>query len=244
MFKIKNNGSNSLELILTPEQITIQKEEVEAVIGYKNTESHFSEIINEILNALPEKIEPCAGYVLIDKIDYPDKKSIRLQDVVLNTGPIVTSQLKNAESMFLFLATIGGKMEKWIDELRKEGELAYSYIADIIASAAAEKTADFIHDYIAEEMKKYYKGVSNRYSPGYCDWNVSEQHKIFSFFPKDFCGVTLKESALMTPIKSISGIIAAGEKIKWKDYLCDTCNARDCTYRIKNKQNKNQQRKS
>ncbi|MGK9367435.1 vitamin B12 dependent-methionine synthase activation domain-containing protein [Melioribacter sp. Ez-97] len=235
MFTIKNDTANSLELNLAPEQITIKKEEVESVIGYKNPGHHFSEIINEILNEFPEKIEPRAGYVFIDKINYPDKKSIRLQDVVLNAGPIVTSQLKNAEAMFIFIATIGGKMEKWIDELRKEGELAYSYIADIIASAAAEKTADFIHDYIAEEMKKYNMGVSNRYSPGYCDWQVSEQHKIFSFFPKNFCGVTLKESALMTPVKSISGIIAAGKKVKWNDYLCDTCKARDCTYRIKNK---------
>lgn len=240
MFTIKKNGSNSLELHLAPEQITVQKEEIDSLIGYKNTEHHFSEIITQILSTLPQKITPRAGYVIINSIDYPDKKSIRLQDVILNTEPIVTSQLKNADLMFVFLATIGDKMEKWVEELRSEGELANSYIADLIASAAAEKTADFIHDYITKEMKKNNMGVSNRYSPGYCNWHVSEQHKLFSFFPKNFCGVTLKESALMMPIKSISGIIAAGRKVEWSDYLCDTCKVKDCTYRIKNKQNKNQ----
>ncbi|WP_437346996.1 vitamin B12 dependent-methionine synthase activation domain-containing protein [Melioribacter sp. OK-6-Me] len=231
--------SKSIILDLEPQQITIQKEEIDSVIGYKNAEHHFSNIVNEILSLLTDKINPRAGYVIIDNINFPDKKSIQLNDTIFQTGPIVTSQLKNAELMFVFLATIGDKIEKWIEELRKEGELAYSYIADIIASAAAEKTADFIHDYITREMEKNNMGVSNRYSPGYCTWHVSEQHKLFSLFPKNFCGVTLKESALMVPIKSISGIIAAGNKVKWKDYLCDTCNVKDCTYRIKNKQKSN-----
>jgi hypothetical protein len=36
----------------------------------------------------------------------------------------------------------------------------------------------------------------------------------------------------MLPIKSISGVIGAGEKVKRMDYLCDRCGVKDCTYRI------------
>ncbi|MCK7538940.1 MAG: hypothetical protein MZV63_52410 [Marinilabiliales bacterium] len=47
--------------------------------------------------------------------------------------------------------------------------------------------------------------ITNRFSPGYCGWDVAEQHKLFSFFKDNFCGITLTESALMNPVKSVSG---------------------------------------
>ncbi|RPI00292.1 MAG: hypothetical protein EHM64_17280, partial [Ignavibacteriae bacterium] len=55
--------------------------------------------------------------------------------------------------------------------------------------------------------------------------------KLFSFLPKRFCGVALTESALMIPIKSISGIIGVGEHVNYKPYFCDECGRKDCTYK-------------
>jgi hypothetical protein len=37
----------------------------------------------------------------------------------------------------------------------------------------------------------------------------------------------------MMPIKSISGIIGVGREVKYREYLCDTCGVKDCTYRSK-----------
>jgi len=75
--------------------------------------------------------------------------------------------------------------------------------------------------------------MSNRYSPGYCNWNVAEQHKLFKLLPKDFCGVSLTESVLMQPIKSISGFIGVGEKIKYHHYKCKFCTQKQCIYKSK-----------
>jgi hypothetical protein len=60
---------------------------------------------------------------------------------------------------------------------------------------------------------------------------VEEQKKLFSFLPKEFCGVSLTDSALMIPIKSISGIIGVGKNVEYKQYFCDTCGRKDCTYK-------------
>ncbi|MHB8579979.1 MAG: vitamin B12 dependent-methionine synthase activation domain-containing protein [Ignavibacteriaceae bacterium] len=73
--------------------------------------------------------------------------------------------------------------------------------------------------------------ITNRYSPGYCNWNVSEQHLFFSLLPQNFCGITLTESSLMLPVKSISGIIGIGSNVKYSKYFCDKCGVKDCTYR-------------
>jgi len=73
--------------------------------------------------------------------------------------------------------------------------------------------------------------VSNRFSPGYCTWDVSEQHKLFQLLPKEFCGVSLSDSALMQPIKSISGFIGIGKNITYNHYKCKFCTQKNCTYK-------------
>ena len=76
--------------------------------------------------------------------------------------------------------------------------------------------------------------ISDRYSPGYCEWSVAEQQKLFSLLPENFCGISLSDSSLMTPIKSVSGIIGIGKDLKQKGYQCNWCNDQNCIYgRIK-----------
>jgi len=73
--------------------------------------------------------------------------------------------------------------------------------------------------------------LSNRYSPGYCGWPVSDQHILFSLFPEGFCGIELNGSALMTPLKSVSGVIGIGPALRREEYDCGICDMQDCVRR-------------
>jgi hypothetical protein len=82
--------------------------------------------------------------------------------------------------------------------------------------------------------------ITNRYSPGYCGWDVSEQHKLFRLIPDNFCGIRLTESALMDPVKSNSGIIGIGESVKMNPYTCSLCDLKECAYRkVREKKSQN-----
>jgi hypothetical protein len=81
--------------------------------------------------------------------------------------------------------------------------------------------------------------ITNRYSPGYCGWSVGEQHNLFSLIPYNYCGIRLTESALMDPVKSVSGIIGIGANVKSNPYTCKMCDMKDCIYR-KVKERKNE----
>ena len=70
--------------------------------------------------------------------------------------------------------------------------------------------------------------ISNSYSPGYCGWNVAEQHRLFALLPERPCGIELGRSALMKPEKSVSGIIALGREVEKRPYGCAICNRRNC----------------
>jgi cobalamin-dependent methionine synthase I len=93
---------------------------------------------------------------------------------------------------------------------------------------AVEKAMDAIQRKLAAKEGRIGKKLTNRFSPGYCDWPVGDQQQLFSLLPENFCGITLLETALMLPVKSVSGIIGIGEKVKYFDYPCKFCTMQKC----------------
>jgi cobalamin-dependent methionine synthase I len=115
--------------------------------------------------------------------------------------------------------------------LIRNNEMLHGYVYDIYGSLAVENAMEQIQNNLKIEMAKTGSGISNRYSPGYCGWMVSEQKKLFSLLPPGFCGITLSDSCLMQPIKSISGFIGIGPEIHHKAYTCEVCDSSQCLYR-------------
>ena len=106
-------------------------------------------------------------------------------------------------------------------------------IADALGSVIAEKCADEMELTLQESIDKLGWHHTNRFSPGYCGWNVSEQQRLFPLFDGHTCGITLTESSLMVPIKSVSGIIGLGREVRRLDYTCGLCDFKHCYKRQK-----------
>jgi hypothetical protein len=229
---------NVFEVSINYSDLRLDKKEIELTLGYLDNTipKHFSELIDEIISHLPDKCKIKAGYCIAE-IDKNKAKAdgLKASDKFFKMDKIVTGQLSKAEWIAFFVCTIGPGMEQWSKKCLEKGDPATAYLIDTVASNTVENVADSLHDLISREMDKKGLKVTNRYSPGYCDWSVSEQHLLFSFFPKNFCEITLTDSSLMLPIKSISGVVGIGKDVKWKEYLCDKCGMKDCTYRSKRK---------
>lgn len=236
---------NIFELQIPVEEVAVSEKDIFNEIGYGigEIDAHFSEIAKEITTAVPGKIKIKAGYRLVE-FKKPENKNngFLLDDVFFETHKIVTGQLKKSENAAIFVCTIGPDMEEWSKEAAVKGEPLESYFIDAAASAIAEKCADYIHAFISKKMERLGLKITNRYSPGYCQWSVSEQQKLFSLLPEGFCGIKLTESSLMKPVKSVSGIIGIGKDVKWNDYQCGTCGVKDCTYGQKKRAKENKQK--
>lgn len=173
-----------------------------------------------------------AEYRLFDEISFNhDEKCIDVEGVVFHVRPIVFSQIKNAGKIALFLCTAGEAIGEMSRRCMKEGDLLKGYIYDIIGSEVVENAADRMQEEIKARAATLEEKITNRFSPGYCGWDVAEQHKLFSFFKDNFCGITLTESALMSPIKSVSGIIGIGRDVRYAPYQCHHCEDKNCIYR-------------
>jgi hypothetical protein len=152
-------------------------------------------------------------------------------NVLLLSGEMITPAFEGASHCAVFAASIGEGVEKEGERLSSQGNILQGYFADLFGSAAAERAAEFVHERVREYAVSEGMGSGNRYSPGYCGWDVSDQHKLFSLFPAGFCGISLKDSSMMVPVKSVSGIIPLGAGVVHKPYLCAVCTRKGCIYK-------------
>ena len=143
-------------------------------------------------------------------------------------GKIILRQLRGAEAYALFICTSGVEFEAYQQRLKQKGDMVRVFIADALGSVIAEKTADQMERHLQDSIEKLHWQHTNRFSPGYCGWHVSQQQLLFPLFAGHTCGVTLTDSSLMVPIKSVSGIIGLGEKVRRLDYTCGLCDFKQC----------------
>jgi Vitamin B12 dependent methionine synthase, activation domain len=146
---------------------------------------------------------------------------------------MVASALKSSTGIAIFIGTCGDEVEKYSKKLINKGDTLEGFIVDLIGSEIAEWVAEYTHDLIEKKLLPSGMRTTNRYSPGYCNWPVSDQHQIFSLMENNNCGVSLNASSLMIPIKSVSGIIGLGKNVENKGYACSLCEADHCLYRDK-----------
>ena len=143
-------------------------------------------------------------------------------------GKIIMRQLRGSEAYALFICTSGTEYEAYLQRLKDNGDMVRVFIADALGSVIAEHCADQMEISVQESIDKLGWRHTNRFSPGYCGWHVSQQQLLFPLFGGQACGVSLTESSLMVPIKSVSGIIGLGEKVRKLDYTCGLCDFKQC----------------
>lgn len=215
-------------------QLDIGVARVEKFLGYPDGESHetIAPLISDILKDAERICEIKAEYSLFSNLKFDnEKKTICIGDVVFEVNKIVYSQLKKSDSIAVFLCTAGPEIVEKSREAMRAGDILTGYIYDLIGSAVADGAADLMQNFLEKSQTALGRKITNRYSPGYCDWNVSEQHKLFSLMPDNFCGISLNSSALMDPEKSVSGFIGTGFHVKYNSYICNLCDMKDCIYR-------------
>jgi hypothetical protein len=208
--------------------------QIERVIGYKQGESleTISELISEILKESETICTIKAEYRIFNDVHFNDAgKTVEINNLVFNIKKIVYSQIKRSESIAIFLCTAGEEIGIRSRKSMKDGDLLRGYIYDVVGSEIVEAAADLMQDELEKTMISSMKKITNRYSPGYCGWDVAEQHKLFKLIPDNYCGIRLNDSALMDPIKSVSGFIGIGMNVKRNSYTCKLCDMKDCIYR-------------
>lgn len=167
-------------------------------------------------------------YLFIPYYGEVNGNKITIDNKVLSTGKIITPFLKNSEQYILFVVTAGISFQNFQNEVHDSGDVFMEFLLDSIGSEIVEASVRYICDSVKRIAEGFLWGTSFPYSPGYCGWKLSDQSIFFSLLPYRPCGIELTESFLMYPIKSVSGILAVGNKILPQKYGCEICKKKDC----------------
>jgi hypothetical protein len=214
--------------------LNLSSSQIEDVLGYKEGGDRelVSNLINEILAECQDICNIKAEYKVFGNIQFENEtKSLRIEDISFSIKKIVFTQLKKSDLVALFLCTAGREIGIRSRKMMLERDFLKGYIYDVIGSEIVEAAADIMQGDLEKNITDSGKKITNRYSPGYCGWDVAEQHKLFQLIPGNYCNIHLTPSALMDPVKSISGIIGIGENVRKNTYTCSICDMEECLYR-------------
>ena len=210
---------------LSFERLHIHPEDVYRQMGYgKETpdERTTVEVLRMLANASQTAV-PRYCYMVMDGC--LEKEVLRMGNCEFHLGSIIARQLAGATHFAVFVATAGIEFEEW----RKRDDMLESFIADALGSVVAERSADEMEKALQASIDKLGWKRTNRFSPGYCEWATEEQQKLVPLLGNpNPCGVWLTESALMWPVKSVSGIIGLGENVSYHEYAFHLCQLTHC----------------
>ena len=100
-------------------------------------------------------------------------------------------------------------------------------MAQAVAATIIEGYCDEVQERVETDLHQ-----RPRFSPGYGDWDLAEQRKIFAILEcEKKLGLTLTDGLMMAPSKSVTAVIGLSEEEScvWKK--CQQCNNINCPYR-------------
>jgi hypothetical protein len=188
--------------------------------------------IRDVLDELNFDTGIMGGFVIKDVEDLSVKNGLLcIENTDLNLGRQLCGYIKEATQVALFLCTAGEDFTRMTNALNEQGDIMEAYILDAIGSLTVENAMDKIQEKLRDSLSPQHIKISNRYSPGYCNWHLSDQQPLFNLIGENSTGISLSDSCLMAPRKSVSGIIGIGKHLKHHDYGCKICTNTTCIYR-------------
>lgn len=134
-----------------------------------------------------------------------------------------------AKRLALFAGTLGESIAQQIGMLFREGDAASAMVLDAYASETANRLAYALSTEFGQDVLPY--------SPGYCGWHVSGQRALFDALNPADVGIVINASCLMTPIKSVSGVLVSGDaaahQFRPTFAFCDECSTQECVPRMR-----------
>lgn len=139
--------------------------------------------------------------------------------------------LIDCDSAVIFGATIGIGIDRLIARYGRISPVK-ALLFQAIGAERIEALCDLFCEEISRQAMQNGRFTRPRFSPGYGDWPLEAQRDIFSALdcPRKI-GLTLNESLLMSPTKSVTALIGIG-KGEWGVTAshCEACDKKDCVF--------------
>ncbi len=225
--------------LVTDIQIEIRPEDVLRSQMRKSTAS--AQLETEIASAIPlamSLINPLIAYAFVEIEKVANEKVyVRTGSdsgfCELNVGPH-TELFEPAKIGMVYVHSIGSDLEAKVKELNDSGNYLQGYILDCAGLVALSEVGKQAHRIAEQKAKEENWGVSASISPGSLEeWELAGQKNLCSLLDMEKAGITLSDSFVLVPYKSVSSFIGMGPGYKSKKVgsICHLCRLRDTCWR-------------
>jgi hypothetical protein len=199
-------------------ELTVPRDEITRYLGYGRNDvpQRVLDEIEDVERVAPSLLEPACVYRTMTNDEF-----------------FHSHYVCHISAIVICLVTIGPKLEKKVDELKKAGDLSRALILDSYGSAAAEAAADVAEKMIQTMVGESGHKCSRRFSPGYSGWNVAEQKWLYAAVDGGALGVELTEGSMLVPRKSITFAVTIGDQpVDMRDMdVCEYCGMVNCRFK-------------
>lgn len=144
----------------------------------------------------------------------------------------LSKNLTGCEQVVIFAATLGIQVDLLVERYVKL-QISQGVIMQAVAAAMIEQFCDTCQETIRQQMEQQGWYLRPRFSPGYGDFALEHQRNVISVLqcPKKI-GLTLTDSLLMAPTKSVTAVIGLSRtKQPCHRHGCEVCEKTDCAFR-------------
>lgn len=212
----------------------LNQNEILRYLGYKDSG------VTEQIQTLLDRCEKETLQLIQPKFVYQRFPIEKLSDGIhvagtplILKGKDIAEHLKNCEEVFLMGATVGMALDRWIRRYMIS-EPDAGVVLDSCGIQAVEQISDLAEKEMEAIVSEEGLHLTWRFSPGYGDLPLETQQDLVRVLdlPKRI-GVSLSESFLMIPSKSVTAILGIQDTKKdVRENKCDFCNNKErCLFR-------------
>jgi hypothetical protein len=221
------------DLLPTPAEVLANQ----GMAGRANIPERIKSLLDSALDMFRQLAEPKG---LLQDVSLEEFESIYNGNGMNSPEGPVPPIVAMADGLALFAATMGNSLAVKSSALFKEGGAALGYMLDAVNSSAAELLGrQMCRQFLAflpEEKRATRVLKAQYYSPGHCGWHISGQTKLFQILQPEEIGVTVNANWAMQPVKSISGVLVAGDmdihRFAPVFSFCKQCKEHKCVKRL------------
>lgn len=221
---------------------SVNRKEIYRYLGYKNAvpDSSVCQMMESVLNELFKVIRP--KYIYQPYICQIQGDTVYLRpEGTSDSGTCafrsknLTDNLMQCKKVILFAATLGLEADKLLHRYEVTN-MAKASVLQACSAAAIEAYCDHVQEGIQQQALKENLYLRPRFSPGYGDLSLETQKTIFECLQcTKWLGLTLTESLLMYPTKSVTAFIGLTEnKQSCHISKCSSCKNIGCEFRYEN----------
>lgn len=183
--------------------------------------------LNEVRKEAEKVLSSAVRYTETELVR--DGETLRLSSVETASEGLKRN-LNGCDRAVLFCATVGIGIDRLLTKYGK----THSFKCALLQAVGAVY-AESLCDRFCEDLQKKYAGkfLRPRFSPGYGDFPLSVQRDFFRLLSPEKIGVTLNESLIMSPSKSVTAVVGMGSApCRSGGKGCLSCEKTDCAFRI------------